>query len=235
MPHQETNPNRHTDGLTRLYTALKERSVTPSEDAWSRLAVRLDQTQKSDRKKRVPIPLWTWSAAAALVIGLIFWPKTVLETTNTVLPMDQLPSTNQFVAPQQNVSSEPINSEIVVIEPSRTSQKRQNKSIATNSDPITTLSVTEQAQENITVSNQLELAVNLVDKRALAAEVEAELMIERAINQRKLLTTPEEKVDPYGLWLEAEESIQPQRYLPIIDLLKTGYASVKTAVALQIK
>jgi hypothetical protein len=39
MPHQETNPNRHTDGLTRLYTALKERSVTPSEDAWSRLAV----------------------------------------------------------------------------------------------------------------------------------------------------------------------------------------------------
>jgi hypothetical protein len=235
MPHQETNPNRHTDGLTRLYTALKERSVTPSEDAWSRLAVRLDQTQKSDRKKRVPIPLWTWSAAAALVIGLIFWPKTVLETTNTVLPMDQLPSTNQFVAPQQNVSSEPINSEIVVIEPSRTSQKRQNKSIATNSDPITTLSVTEQAQENITVSNQLELAVNLVDKRALAAEVEAELMIERAINQRKLLTTPEEKVDPYGLWLEAEESIQPQRYLPIIDLLKTGYASVKTAVVLQIK
>jgi hypothetical protein len=235
MPHQETNPNRHTDGLTRLYTALKERSVTPSEDAWSRLAVRLDQTQKSDRKKRVPIPLWTWSAAAALVIGLIFWPKTVLETTNTVLPMDQLPSTNQFVAPQQNVSSEPINSEIVVIEPSRTSQKRQNKSIATNSDPITTLSVTEQAQENITVSNQLELAVNLVDKRALAAEVEAELMIERAINQQKLLTTPEEKVDPYGLWLEAEESIQPQRYLPIIDLLKTGYASVKTAVVLQIK
>jgi|GEM_PF-775222 hypothetical protein len=235
MPHQETNPNRHTDGLTRLYTALKERSVTPSEDAWSRLAVRLDQTQKSDRKKRVPIPLWTWSAAAALVIGLIFWPKTVLETTNTVLPMDQLPSTNQFVAPQQNVSSEPINSEIVVIEPSRTSQKRQNKSIATNSDPITTLSVTEQAQENITVSNQLELAVNLVDKRALAAEVEAELMIERAINQRKLLTTPEEKVDPYGLWLEVEESIQPQRYLPIIDLLKTGYASVKTAVVLQIK
>jgi hypothetical protein len=235
MPHQETNPNRHTDGLTRLYTALKERSVTPSEDAWSRLAVRLDQTQKSDRKKRVPIPLWTWSAAAALVIGLIFWPKTVLETTNTVLPMDQLPSTNQFVAPQQNVSSEPINSEIVVIEPSRTSQKRQNKSIATNSDPITTLYVTEQAQENITVSNQLELAVNLVDKRALAAEVEAELMIERAINQQKLLTTPEEKVDPYGLWLEAEESIQPQRYLPIIDLLKTGYASVKTAVVLQIK
>jgi len=235
MPHQETNPNRHTDGLTRLYTALKERSVTPSEDAWSRLAVRLDQTQKSDRKKRVPIPLWTWSAAAALVIGLIFWPKTVLETTNTVLPMDQLPSTNQFVAPQQNVSSEPINSEIVVIEPSRTSQKRQNKSIATNSDPITTLSVTEQAQENITVSNQLELAVNLVDKRALAAEVEAELMIERAINQQKLLTTPEEKVDPYGLWLEVEESIQPQRYLPIIDLLKTGYASVKTAVVLQIK
>lgn len=235
MPHQETNPNRHTDGLTRLYTALKERSVTPSEDAWSRLAVRLDQTQKSDRKKRVPIPLWTWSAAAALVIGLIFWPKTVLETTNTVLPMDQLPSTNQFVAPQQNVSSEPINSEIVVIEPSRTSQKRQNKSIATNSDPITTLSVTEQAQENITVSNQLELAVNLVDKRALAAEVEAELMIERAINQQKLLTTTEEKVDPYGLWLEAEESIQPQRYLPIIDLLKTGYASVKTAVVLQIK
>jgi len=235
MPHQETNPNRHTDGLTRLYTALKERSVTPSEDAWSRLAVRLDQTQKSDRKKRVPIPLWTWSAAAALIIGLIFWPKTVLETTNTVLPMDQLPSTNQFVAPQQNVSSEPINSEIVVIEPSRTSQKRQNKSIATNSDPITTLSVTEQAQENITVSNQLELAVNLVDKRALAAEVEAELMIERAINQRKLLTTPEEKVDPYGLWLEVEESIQPQRYLPIIDLLKTGYASVKTAVVLQIK
>jgi len=235
MPHQETNPNRHTDGLTRLYTALKERSVTPSEDAWSRLAVRLDQTQKSDRKKRVPIPLWTWSAAAALVIGLIFWPKTVLETTNTVLPMDQLPSTNQFVAPQQNVSSEPINSEIVVIEPSRTSQKRQNKSIATNSDPITTLYVTEQAQENITVSNQLELAVNLVDKRALAAEVEAELMIERAINQRKLLTTPEEKVDPYGLWLEVEESIQPQRYLPIIDLLKTGYASVKTAVVLQIK
>jgi len=235
MPHQETNPNRHTDGLTRLYTALKERSVTPSEDAWSRLAVRLDQTQKSDRKKRVPIPLWTWSAAAALVIGLIFWPKTVLETTNTVLPMDQLPSTNQFVAPQQNVSSEPINSEIVVIEPSGTSQKRQNKSIATNSDPITTLSVTEQAQENITVSNQLELAVNLVDKRALAAEVEAELMIERAINQRKLLTTPEEKVDPYGLWLEVEESIQPQRYLPIIDLLKTGYASVKTAVVLQIK
>jgi len=149
--------------------------------------------------------------------------------------MDQLPSTNQFVAPQQNVSSEPINSEIVVIEPSRTSQKRQNKSIATNSDPITTLSVTEQAQENITVSNQLELAVNLVDKRALAAEVEAELMIERAINQRKLLTTPEEKVDPYGLWLEVEESIQPQRYLPIIDLLKTGYASVKTAVVLQIK
>jgi len=235
MPHQETNPNRHTDGLTRLYTALKERSVTPSEDAWSRLAVRLDQTQKSDRKKRVPIPLWTWSAAAALIIGLIFWPKTVLETTNTVLPMDQLPSTNQFVAPQQNVSSEPINSEIVVIEPSRTSQKRQNKSIATNSDPITTLYVTEQAQENITVSNQLELAVNLVDKRALAAEVEAELMIERAINQQKLLTTPEEKVDPYGLWLEAEESIQPQRYLPIIDLLKTGYASVKTAVVLQIK
>jgi hypothetical protein len=235
MPHQETNPNRHTDGLTRLYTALKERSVTPSEDAWSRLAVRLDQTQKSDRKKRVPIPLWTWSAAAALVIGLIFWPKTVLETTNTVLPMDQLPSTNQFVAPQQNVSSEPINSEIVVIEPSRTSQKRQNKSIATNSDPITTLYVTEQAQENITVSNQLELAVNLVDKRALAAEVEAELMIERAINQQKLLTTPEEKVDPYGLWLEVEESIQPQRYLPIIDLLKTGYASVKTAVVLQIK
>ena len=235
MPHQETNPNRHTDGLTRLYTALKERSVTPSEDAWSRLAVRLDQTQKSDRKKRVPIPLWTWSAAAALVIGLIFWPKTVLETTNTVLPMDQLPSTNQFVAPQQNVSSEPINSEIVVIEPSRTSQKRQNKSIATNSDPITTLYVTEQAQENITVSNQLELAVNLVDKRALAAEVEAELMIERAINQQKLLTTPEEKVDPYGLWLEAEESIQPQRYLPVIDLLKTGYASVKTAVVLQIK
>ena len=235
MPHQETNPNRNTDGLTRLYTALKERSVTPSEDAWSRLAVRLDQTQKSDRKKRVPIPLWTWSAAAALVIGLIFWPKTVLETTNTVLPMDQLPSTNQFVAPQQNVSSEPINSEIVVIEPSRTSQKRQNKSIATNSDPITTLYVTEQAQENITVSNQLELAVNLVDKRALAAEVEAELMIERAINQQKLLTTPEEKVDPYGLWLEAEESIQPQRYLPIIDLLKTGYASVKTAVVLQIK
>jgi len=235
MPHQETNPNRHTDGLTRLYTALKERSVTPSEDAWSRLAVRLDQTQKSDRKKRVPIPLWTWSAAAALVIGLIFWPKTVLETTNTVLPMDQLPSTNQFVAPQQNVSSEPINSEIVVIEPSRTSQKRQNKSIATNSDPITTLSVTEQAQENITVSNQLELAVNLVDKRALAAEVEAELMIERAINRQKLLATPGEKVDPYGLWLEAEESIQPQRYLPVIDLLKTGYASVKTAVVLQIK
>ena len=235
MPHKETNPNRQTDGLNPLYTALKERSVTPSEDAWNRLAERLDQNQKIERKNRGFIPLWTWSAAAALVIGLIFWPKTVLETTNTVLPMDQLPSTNQFVAPQQNVSSEPINSEIVVIEPSRTSQKRQNKSIATNSDPITTLSVTEQAQENITVSNQLELAVNLVDKRALAAEVEAELMIERAINQQKLLTTPEEKVDPYGLWLEAEESIQPQRYLPIIDLLKTGYASVKTAVVLQIK
>ena len=235
MPHRETNPNRQTDGLNPLYTALKERSVTPSEDAWNRLAERLDQNQKIERKNRGFIPLWTWSAAAALVIGLIFWPKTVLETTNTVLPMDQLPSTNQFVAPQQNVSSEPINSEIVVIEPSRTSQKRQNKSIATNSDPITTLSVTEQAQENITVSNQLELAVDLVDKRALAAEVEAELMIERAINQQKLLTTPEEKVDPYGLWLEAEESIQPQRYLPIIDLLKTGYASVKTAVVLQIK
>ena len=235
MPHQETNPNRHTDGLNHLYTALKERSVTPSEDAWSRLSARLDQVQKPKRRIGLTIPLWAWSAAAALVIGMIFWPKTVLETTNTVLPMDQLPSTNQFVAPQQNVSSEPINSEIVVIEPSRTSQKRQNKSIATNSDPITTLYVTEQAQENITVSNQLELAVNLVDKRALAAEVEAELMIERAINQQKLLTTPEEKVDPYGLWLEVEESIQPQRYLPIIDLLKTGYASVKTAVVLQIK
>jgi len=235
MPHRETNPNRHTDGLNHLYTALKERSVTPSEDAWSRLSARLDQVQKPKRRIGLTIPLWAWSAAAALVIGMIFWPKTVLETTNTVLPMDQLPSTNQFVAPQQNVSSEPINSEIVVIEPSRTSQKRQNKSIATNSDPITTLYVTEQAQENITVSNQLELAVNLVDKRALAAEVEAELMIERAINQQKLLTTPEEKVDPYGLWLEAEESIQPQRYLPIIDLLKTGYASVKTAVVLQIK
>jgi len=235
MPHRETNPNRHTDGLNHLYTALKERSVTPSEDAWSRLSARLDQVQKPKRRIGLTIPLWAWSAAAALVIGMIFWPKTVLETTNTVLPMDQLPSTNQFVAPQQNVSSEPINSEIVVIEPSGTSQKRQNKSIATNSDPITTLSVTEQAQENITVSNQLELAIHLVDQRALAAEVEAELMIERAIHQQKMLSKPGEKVDPYGLWLEAEESIQPQRYLPVIDLLKTGYASVKTAVALQIK
>ena len=235
MPHKETNPNRQTDGLNPLYTALKERSVTPSEDAWNRLAERLDQNQKSKRNNRGLIPLWTWSAAAALVIGLIFWPKTVLETTNTVLPKDPLPGRNQFVIPQQNATSEPIDSEIVLIEPSRTSQNKQNKSLTAISDPITTLSVTEQAQENITVSNQLELAVDLVDKRALAAEVEAELMIEQAINRQKLLATPGEKVDPYGLWLEAEESIQPQRYLPVIDLLKTGYASVKTAVVLQIK
>jgi len=159
----------------------------------------------------------------------------VLETTNTVLPKDPLPGINQFVVPQQNETSEPINSEMVLIEPSRTSQNKQNKSLTAISDPITTLSVTEQAQENITVSNQLELAVDLVDKRALAAEVEAELMIEQAISRQKLLATPGEKVDPYGLWLEAEESIQPQRYLPVIDLLKTGYASVKTAVVLQIK
>ena len=235
MPHRETNPNQQTDGLNHLYTALKERSVTPSEDAWSRLSARLDQAQKPKRRIGLTIPLWAWSAAAALVIGMIFWPKTVLETTNTVLPMDQLPSTNQLVAPQPNASSKPINSEVVVIKPPRNSQNKQSQPLSTNSELTTILSVSEQTPENVTVSNQLELSIHLVDKRALAAEVEAELMIEQAIHQQKMLATPGEKVDPYRLWLEAEESIQPQRYLPVIDLLKTGYASVKTAVALQIK
>ena len=235
MPHRETNPNQQTDGLNHLYAALKERSVTPSEDAWSRLSARLDQAQKPKRRIGLTIPLWAWSASAALVIGMIFWPKTVLDTTNTVLPLDHLPSTNQLVAPQPNTSSKPINSEVVVIKPPRNSQNKQSQPLSTNSELKTILSVSEQTPENVTVSNQLELAIHLVDKRALAAEVEAELMIEQAIHQQKMLATPEEKVDPYRLWLEAEESIQPQRYLPVIDLLKTGYASVKTAVALQIK
>ena len=75
MPHKETDSAKYFTGLSELRTALGERSASPSGDAWARLSARLDQAQKPKRRKGLTIPLWAWSAAAALIIGVIFWPK----------------------------------------------------------------------------------------------------------------------------------------------------------------
>jgi hypothetical protein len=238
MPHKETNPEKDFTGLSELRTALGERSASPSGDAWARLSARLDQAQKPKRRVGLTIPLWAWSAAAALVIGLVFWPKSGVTSKIAEPVMEQFIQINPTEQPLPTVSSDlPKFKEATPPAPAKpTIDERGPSSISNNNkkEPLDGQLAWQEGAENA-VSPQLELELYRVDAQVLAAEIEAEIMLEQARTKKAAIPVATARVDPYTLWLDTEKSIETPKYLPVIDLLKTGYTSVKTAVALQIK
>ena len=238
MPHKETDSAKDFTGLSELRTALGERSASPSGDAWARLSARLDQAQKPKRRKGLTIPLWAWSAAAALIIGVIFWPKSVVTSKIAEPVMEPLPQVNQTEQPMPTVSSDiPQLKEATPPAPNKTPVDKQRPNLVPNSSnnaPLDGMLAWQEGAEEV-VSTQLEVEIYRVDAQALTAEIEAEIMLEQARAKKAAIPMATAQVDPYALWLAAEQSIETPKYLPVIDLIKTGYSSIKTAVALQIR
>ncbi|TPV31978.1 hypothetical protein FJ651_14285 [Paucihalobacter ruber] len=223
---------------------LESRNSQPSNHAWEKLSAQLDSHQKN--KKRVFLQ-WL-SVAALLIIALsvggafIFKSSQALETPIIV----DLPTDNIKPSKEINKSSIIENTESGLAE-ILSEQDKTNVITSEEKQPIPTKIKTTQIAENKETS--IELSQSFEDKKvtevvAAIAEIqnqnnkvteqEIELLLKEA--QRDILLNniyneQTKKVDATALLAQVEGELNQSFRDKVFEALKSGFITVKTAVA----
>lgn len=231
---------------------LDQRTLAPSQDAWSRLSKKLDQ-------QRRPKTWWIYLAAASVVmlLSVAFFFQKEQVPTPVVVEVDTSPlNKEEVVQPKANEK------EVVIQVPQERIAKKQqvvpNSKVAISSETkekkIEEVLETMVATEDFPASNALDpsetaLALNSIEEAKIAeivaqaqqlqaqnnvvtdaeidsllASAQTAIARERALD-RTQMTTAE------ALLLEVEEELDQSFRDKVFEALKEGFVKVKTAVA----
>lgn len=224
-----------------IKTALQERSITPSDNAWEVL-----EKQLGDAPSKKNTNYWYWGAAsiAILLIASVFFLKTdkVAEVPVQIVDVDkdQKLETIEITPTQNSIEEEIVVDEAVAETPTQQKEKTierkplfkeeaLQKSIKITNDVVAEVIdvETQKAQE---VAAKIQALQN--SKTAVTdAEIEALLLqAQKEIRKERILAT-QSRVDAMALLLDVEEELDKSFKDKVFEALKKGFEEAKTAVA----
>ena len=245
-----------------LKSKLEERSIQPSENAWSKLEHKLDVQERKTNPKLV----W-WLGIAASIVGLLlvaFFYFNNVDSTEIIPVLVETPAeetnTKEENIPEFNtiVGSEKPNKEIIntIKNQSKTSVVKQNIGTKTTINKSTSLISNEEVVEtnlnkseslnnnNAIIDNSIQLPNNSQNSIAQASETitnqkldidsEIDLLLNNAQKDVALIDSQNNDkivVDSNSLLEEVEMDLEESFRDKIFQTIKSGYKTVKTAVA----
>ena len=230
---------------------LEERSIKPSDEAWNKLASKLDE---NDKKPNIRI-FW-WVGIAATLVGVLLGMN-ILLNTNDPLPSKvvESPKEEESIPLQIDMNSQianeetiekPIENEGDVKQYNKTVKKGKHynkqmgnqKRYASNHlknkgneiENPTDLNNTKLASAKNTIITETEVEV---EKNISIADAEVESLIKKAQQDLALKRQVKEQitVDAGSLLESVESDLETSFRDRVFETIKSGYLTVKTAVA----
>lgn len=212
----------------QLAQKFNERNITPSADAWERIAYKRQQKQAKKNKK----PLW-YTVAAILIIALGTFPVLfkkeekpqiqVVEQNRNEKHIDELEKEQPFQMTEEAISSVHKPETITIYRPIL--QKNQHIDNPVEIEPVFTEPELQKANEVATA------IVEIVEKKgnitgdeidALLHNAQKELAIERLQNSNS-------RTDETALLKEAETEVDNSFREKTLGIAKLKYSTIKIA------
>lgn len=235
----------------QLKSKLKQRELSPSQQSWSKLSQRLDTFENNKKKTS-----YWWLAIAASVVLALFAGFSVLNTkTQEAIPnaIVKNPSQESDMIESQLSEGFVKDSDAVLVEnqmENLVEQKinRVTHEHTTKQPEITNTSIVvaqENAQETKKNESQLDYEAQkllevvaqikqLNEQNNHVTEAEVDSLLKAAQNEifkQKLINETTKTVDANALLLEVEDELNGSFKAKVYEALKSGFISVKTAVA----
>lgn len=235
---------------------LEKRAITPSDNSWNVLSARLDAVET--RKNRTKF--W-WMGVAASFIGVVFMMTMFLKDNTTMvqkpvvvdrehkidapsipvekpIPREQVVQSNDDVEAPIAVDKNNDKSESLAKQPNKEPTRKQNLSVAENETEqlLQPMEVAEQsetldgrkASEVVAQINELkDQGHSVTDAQidALLSEAQKEIAFQTGIRDGRTA------FNANALLEEVESDLERSFRNKVFEALKTGYETVKTAVA----
>jgi len=236
---------------------LDERRLKPSTDAWGKLSERLDNQDKKNNKK----PYWWLGFAASIVGVLFIvsqfltnetkvndapkivnTPEVIQGNKTTTIAIDDKVSvgiedvqvkakkeTIQKVEAQKLVNTKKGQELVASVNEYKMVSKEKTSSIATAELPKKHVTFEEQKIQDVITQVQ-----NMQDENIVITDADIEVLLEEAqkeINRNRLYNETTGVVDANALLQDVEAELDQSFRSKVFEALKSGYNSVKTAVA----
>lgn len=231
MHHYKKKKMKQYNIEEQLQRKLKEREITPSAEAWGRIAYNRQQ-----QKKKKSLLGWYWAVAAILIISLGGLLATALKNSDTIEIRQQKVVEQQakpkVTAPQpENILQQEIRNEIVLqhkkTEINRTAQPEIAPPPRPKLEPVNTLPDAEIAKANEVALALHQLAVangtvseNEVD--SLLHKAQREIAMERLQNKKR-------PTDDTALLNEVEKEMENSFRDKTLNIFKLKFKTIKIA------
>lgn len=243
-------PNRTEQ---HIRTKLEQREIAPSPHSWDQLSERLDLSETKKRKAN-----YWWLAVAATVVLGIFAGFSILNNPEITVDNKVVESSNQVIefTDKNNKSNEVISDNYkkvegdspMIIDDEPLNQNEHNEALKVTpiktTDAIIQTKITNvspeknndvpidfEAQKLFEVVAQIK-QLNELNNQVTEAEVDSLLKAaQKDIFKQKLNSESNKTVDANALLLEVEDELNGSFKAKVYEALKSGFISVKTAVA----
>lgn len=229
----------------KIRNALEKREIQPSQEAWKRIASRLDKEGPAPSRSR---NTWWYLAAACLVLLI---GARIFLTREEALP---LPAPEVVTTPEQTPVENPATQEPVVEMVAATQEAPMDQDAVSQTEPeqpglpetIADAAIAV-APEGVNQPDTLDLDARIdaeVDRLVAAvaaleagegtvtdAQIDSLLQAAQADIARTLPGVASESTDPMALLAEVEDDLNRSFRDDIFNRLKNGFIKVRTAVA----
>lgn len=235
----------------QIKSKLAQRDLSPSQQSWSKLSQRLDSFESNKKKNN-----YWWLAVAATIVLALFAgfsiltsgteeaiPNTVVE--NPIQESENIESQfdDRFLNPSETMVVESPIDNIVEKKNIVTTHENLKKESNLIDTPIAVVEVDAdltnnredlldyEAQKLLEVVAQIK-QLNERNNQVTEAEVDSLLKAaQKDIFKQKLINETTKTVDANALLLEVEDELSGSFKAKVYEALKSGFISVKTAVA----
>lgn len=236
-----------------IKTKLEQRTITPSPQSWNKLSDKLDLFETKKRKAN-----YWWLAVAATVVLGIFAGFSILNNPEKRVENKMVKGSNQVMdsSATNNKSNEVISNNYknvedesqLIIDDEPLNQNRHNEVLKVTpintTDAIIQTEITNvspeknndeaidfEAQKLLEVVAQIK-QLNDLNNQVTEAEVDSLLKAaQKDIFKQKWYSESNKTVDANALLLEVEDELNGSFKAKVYEALKSGFISVKTAVA----
>lgn len=236
-----------------IKTKLEQRVITPSSQSWDKLSERLDLLETKKRKANY----WWLAVAATVVLGL-FAGFSILNNPEETVDNKVVEGSNQVIefTGANNKSNEVISNSYKNVEDESQLKiddeplKQNERNEALKVTPIKTTNAIVQTEiNNVSPEKNNEVAIDFEAQKLLevvaqikqlnelnnqVTEAEVDSLLKAAqkdIFKQKLYSETNKTVDANALLLEVEDELNGSFKAKVYEALKSGFISVKTAVA----
>ncbi len=235
----------------QIKSKLAQRELSPSLQSWSKLSQRLDSFENNKKKTNY----WWLAVAATIVLALFAGVSILTDETEEAIPLKVVENPNQksektesqfngrFLNPSETMVVESPIDNIVDKKNNASRQEIFNQEPKLKYTPVvgeandTDLNNSKEDLLDYEAQKLLEVVARikqLNERNNQVTEAEVDSLLKAAqkdIFKQKLINETTKTVDANALLLEVEDELNGSFKAKVYEALKSGFISVKTAVA----